>query len=366
MEENTFYAKVHDPSLRIDNPGKLGAEANRGKDVDVRLAEQCGWVPAGKVDSRLLLAAHGGYKEALQTHLQGVDEHESLMDNVAVIKSALDAYTRPSDFTWVVLTNGNIALVGEFDAPDAAALRVNVDCHKMLDPNTVNTDTELPALRVGSFVVRKQRPTDRTISFSEDIQFVGLTHNSTQAARAVAQDAAIAFLRPSRNRSRVLSVSVSALADEDDATGAVISARLFDIEYRWRTLEKEEARYDGSALELNGDLTQRAQAVAEGVRQRQVVAAIVSSAARTAPHSIEELSSRLRQYDSRLAVSPELADNNKFLMVMSVVSDTLMPLMKAALQQEPHKGEDGGFVSDYNLCARYAAEPEIASAVPVV
>ena len=355
VEENTFYAKAYDPSLRIANPGKLGAAAGNGKPVDARLAEQCGWITPGQIDANLLLASHGGYTQAMHTHIDSVPRHENLMDNVAVIKSALDAYTRPSDFTWVVVTNGTVALVGEFDVPDAQALRVCVDCHKMLDPADVNLDIELPALRVGGFVVEK-RPGDRTISFSEDIKLIGLTNDAPEAARMVAQDAALAFLRPSRNRSRVLSVSVQAIEKADDPSGPVISSRLFDIEYRWRKLDKEEARFDGSAAELNGTLSQRVEAVADGVRQRQMVAAIVSDAARIAPHSIEALSSRLRHYDARLGAHPELVENERFLMVLLVVSGALMPLLKAQLAKAPAAQKDLDFVASNNICARYLSE----------
>ena len=357
VEENTILFKSHDSSLRIDNPGKLGADARMGKTIDGRLAEQAGWVPSSMMDPRLLLAAHGGYAQAMAMHINNIPEHDSYLDNVAVIKSALDAYTRPSDFTWVVLTNGSIALVGEFDARDAAALRVCVDCHKMLDPSTTSKDVELPSLRVGGFVVRKQRPSDRTISFSQDMQLMGLTTDSTDAARMVAQDAAISFLRPSRNRSRVLSVSVQALDDVDDPTGPVVSSRLFDIEYRWRDLDKELARFDGSATELNGEMDERTEAVADGVRQRQVVAAIVSHAATTSPHSIDTLCSRLQHYDSRLVANPLLVTNRRFLMMIGVVCSTLMPMMKAELSRAPEKSVDEGFVSSYNLCARFLSEP---------
>jgi hypothetical protein len=356
VEENTFYAKAYDPSLRIANPGKLGATVGSGRPVDARLAEQCGWITPGQINANLLLAAHGGYAQVMRTHMDGVPKHENLMDNVAVIKSALDSYTRPSDFTWVVVTNGTVALVGEFDVPDAQALRVCVDCHKMLDPRDVNTDVELPALRVGGFVVEKSRPGDRTISFSEDVQLVGLTNEAPEAARMVAHDAALAFLRPSRNRSRVLSVSVQAIENPTDPSGPVISSRLFDIEYRWRNLEKEEARFDGSAVELNGSLSERVEAVADGVRQRQMVAAIVSDAARVAPHSIESLASRLRHYDARLGAHPELVNNERFLMVLSVVSGALMPLLKAQLAKAPAAQKDLDFVTNYNICARYLSE----------
>jgi hypothetical protein len=359
VEDNAFHSKVYDPSLRIANPGKLGRVEENGKTIDTRLAEQAGWIPSAQLDPALLLASLGGYEQAMRAHIDAVSTHERISDNMAVIKSALDSYTRPADFTWVVLTNGDIGITGEFKVPEADALRVTVDCHGMLDASTVDRDIELPAMRIGSFVVHKKQFEEERIHFSEDVQLVGLTSAATHAARAVAQDAAVSFVRPSRNRSRVLSVSVQALANAADEAGPVISARLFDIEYRWRDLEKEQARFDGSAAELNGDLSERTQVVANGVQKRQLVAAVVSGAVRASPHPAEVLATRLRRYDDRLITNPELLHNQHFLLVMAVVSDTLMPLLKAALQAQPERRSNQAFVTNYNLCARYCSQGQL-------
>ena len=359
IEDNAFHSKAYDPSLRIATPGNLAKNATNGKMVDARLAEQEGWVPSDQVHPALLLAAIGGYERALRTHTDSVPTHERIADNMAVIKSALDQYSRPADFTWVVLTNGNVSVVGDFEVPEADAVRVSVDCHRMLDPKTVDDDVELPALRIASFVVHKKQFEDRRIAFSEDVQLLGLTSQSTAQARAVAQDAALSFVRPSCNRSRVMAVSVQALAHADDDAGPVISSRLFDIEYRWRDLEMEQARFDGSAAELNGDLSQRAQVVANGLQKRQLVAAVVSGAVRATPHAAPVLATRLRRYDDQLVANPELLHNAHFLMVMNVVSDTLMPLLQTQLSVNPGMHTDPAFVANYNLCARYCSKPQL-------
>lgn len=359
VDDNRFHRKVHDPSLRIGYPGRLGAEASDGKIVDATLAEEAGWLPQETMDPRLLLAAHGGYAHAMEEHLNCVSTHEALADNVAVIKSVLDMYTRPSDFAWVMLSNGSIALTGEFDVPDADALRVRVDCHRMLDPKTIDEDVEVPALRVGTFYVQKKHFENRTIAFSEDMQLVGLSAAATPEARRVAQDAALSFLRPSGNRSRVLSVSVEALECASDEAGSVISQRLFDIEYRWRDLEREKARFDGSAAELNGDLVDRAEAVVSGIKQQQVVAAVVSHATRAVPHNVEALASRLKRYDDQLVLNPSLMNQAQFLTILASVSSQLLPLLKQTLSSSPEKGEDREFVNNYNICARYAQQPLI-------
>ena len=359
VQDNMFHRKEYDPTLRIENPGKLGAAARLGKEIDQGLAEEGGWVPASQMDARLLLAAYGGYQRSIEKHLSCISPYEALVDNVAVIKSALDAYTRPADFTWLVLSNGVLSLAGEFDLPEAAALRVCIDCHRMLDPTSVDKDTELPALRIASFTVQKRRLDERTIAFERNVQLVGLTNDSSSAARQVAQDAALSFLRTSGNRSRVLAVGVQALGSAEDIVGPVISARLFDIEYRWRDLAKEEARFNGSAEEMRGDLFDRAEAVVDGIKQRQIVAAIVSHAVRAVPHANEELISRLKRYDQQLMQYPTLVNETKFISVIGAVSESLMPRLEAELASNPTHRHDPGFVESYNLCARYAAQPPL-------
>lgn len=333
LQENIFFNQKFDPSLRVQTSQPVSCEFPHA----------------------LLLAAHGGYAKSLETHVDSVNSFESLAENVAVIKKQLDQYSRPSDFSWVSLNNGLISIVGDFDASGFDALRVDVDVHLMLDPTSVDADVELPPLRIRSFACSKSSATDHTIGFSEEFQLVGLTSDSSPDARLVAQDAGLSFLRPSGNRSRVMSVTVHALDDSKSTIGPVISSRLFDIEYRWNDLAREQARFHGSAPELNGTLLERTTVVKDAIKKRSVVAAIVSSAVASTPHVAEALAARLFRYDTQLISNPELLKQKNFLIVMSVVSDTLLPLLNHQLKRNPAKRNEVGFANAYNLCNKYAS-----------
>ena len=90
-----------------------------------------------------------------------------------------------------------------------------------------------------------------------------------------------------------------------------------------------------------------------------MVAAIVSHAARCAPNSIDALAARLKRYDDRLYNDISLAENNRFLMVVSAVSATLMPMLNTVLESAPERRNDREFVDAYNLCARYQSQPQL-------
>ena len=363
IHDNRFHKKVRDPSLRIGYPGRLGRSADAGDVVDAARAEEAGWIVDRDVDATLLLASVGGYEAAFETHLRAVPEHEDVMEHVAVIRSALDAYSRPSDFTWVVLSNGSISLAGEFVAPDANALRVVVQYNGMLDSESVDDDVALPPVTISTFVVEKRRFDDDTIAFTQDIMLMGLSKDTSDVAREVAHDAALAFVRPSGNRSRVLLVNVNALQHTSDENGPLISSRLFDVEYRWRDLRKEQARFDGSAPELNGKVSARAEVIIDGIQNRQVVAAVTSASSKAMPHTAGTMISRLRRYHECLMQRPKLAENQNFVASMAFVGTALMHEMKQALLQDAELASDAEFVASYNLCAIYTDEPPLQSNV---
>lgn len=359
LEENTCFSKSLDPSLRIVTAGRLGASARDGQHVDARLVEQEGWVPASDIDPRLLLAAQGGYDAAMISHLNAVSPHEKLEDNVGVIKSVLDTYTRPEEMEWVVMSNGTVAIQGEFDTRNYDGVQVTVDYHGMLDITSVDHDRPAPSLCIGRFVARKQRALDHKILFKKDVHLVGLSGESTDTARAVAQEAAQAFVRPSGNRSRLLSVSVQGVDDQDMPVGKPMVRRWFDVEYRWRSLEREEARFNGSAEELNGELIDRVGVVITGIRNRQLVAGVVAHTSGAVPHTEAALVSRLRRYDKQLQSFPELVKDGSFVASIGITSTSLMPQLESQLRANPGIGTNPEFRMKYNLCAAYTRQPAI-------
>ena len=354
LHDNKFHRKEHDPSISIGHPAQT---------LKPEFAEQAGWVPPDDVEPQLLLAAHGGYQRALDAHMECVSVHETLEDNAGLVKSTLDSYARPADFTWIVLSNGRVTISGEIDAPPRVdALEVRVELVGMLDAQSVDEDVAMPPLEVGKFVTRRLPGHARgsAISFSKDVELVGLAENAPEHAKQVAHDAALSFVRPSENRARQLLVSVRAANDDDEPVGDVVRSRIFDVEYRWRALDREEARFAGTAAELNGELVARADAVVEGIKNREIVAAVIMHATRPAPHTEATLTSRLRHYDARLVADPELLKNDDVLKVIGATSEALMPVLKKALHDAPERGEDASFVGTYNICATYCAETPLA------
>jgi hypothetical protein len=278
---------------------------------------------------------------------------------VGVIRQVLDSQQRADDFAWLVVSNGRVSIRGSFDARGYDALHVTVDYHGMLDPKTVDRDIAMPALRLDGFVARKQRSLDNNIEFVHELQLTGLSHDAPVSARMVAHDAALSFVRPSGNRSRMIGVRVQGVDDQDQPIGNAMAQRLFDVEYRWREVEKEEARFDGSASELSGDLIDRAEAVVKGIRERNIVAAVLSHTSSAVPHTEAALVTRLRRYDNQLQTYPTLVKDTGFLAGLGVTSDTLMPMLMGQLAATPSLGSNLEFKTNYNLCAQYTLQAPI-------
>ena len=74
--------------------------------INADLAEQEGWVPSDDIDPALLLASQGGFDRVLMNHVQCVNAQDSLEQRAGVVRSALASYTRPSEFTWLIASNG--------------------------------------------------------------------------------------------------------------------------------------------------------------------------------------------------------------------------------------------------------------------
>lgn len=361
-EQDRFARATYDPSLRIGNPGRLERDWTQRK-INAELAEQEGWVPSDDIDPALLLASQGGFDRVLMNHVQCVNAQDSLEQRAGVVRSALASYTRPSEFTWLVASNGVLAIKGKFDAPMGEAMRVRVTYHGALNAKTVDEDLPAPELLVDEFVVRKSVRGGNEIRFSQEVKLLGMTREASPVSRTIAQDAALSFLRPSGNRSRLLCVSMQPLDGSDAPIGDTVASRVFDVEYRWRNKALEDARYTGDATELCGDTYERVAAVVERIKARQMVAAVVSHATRTVPHREATLVSRLRYYDAQLVEYPALLDDKGFIHVLGAVSDALMPKLETQLKAAPELKDDLDFVTNYNLCAQYTTGETLTDVV---